>query len=76
MLFIDEKTAKPTLGNFLFGAKTAKFLKPDGEGEAEDAASNTDATTNIFDAIFGEGDEGGDDPIKQKALWEWQQGHN
>jgi hypothetical protein len=75
LLFIEE-TAKPTLGNFLFGAKTAKLLKPDGDGEADDITSNTDATTNIFDAIFGKGDEEEDDPIKKKALWKWQEGHN
>jgi hypothetical protein len=67
---LDPVTSKPTLGNFLFGAKTAKLTKPDGEDEG-------DATTSIYEAIFGKGDEDdGNDPIRKKALWESQQGHN
>lgn len=51
-------------------------MKPDGEDEG-DAESVTDATTSIYEAIFGKGDEDdGNDPIRKKALWEWEQGHN
>lgn len=41
-------TARPTSGDFLFGAKTAKLFKEDG---------GKNATEALFEAIFGPGDK-------------------
>ena len=45
-------TAKPTTGNFLFGAKTAKLFKGGGGGD-----ETKNATEALFEAIFGPGDK-------------------